>query len=279
MAISQELENAIRGSIHSASGAIELIDRCNANIATDTYAAASITNLVVTTAVSANSILFTNLSGASASLTGRISVPSITATNLVLATNLTALAASVGSVSIGGSNISALTGTFKQIDCSTSMTCPTGNFPALKATNMTLASNVTALTGVFKSLDCSTGITALGATAGTNGIQCISGPMVLGSKHVSGGSAAVDTQAVLISAPVAYLVLTDAAKQFFKLPAASAGLCQNVINCGTLSAGLVGRTAGVSINSATSVALQTANATGAALDLICDGTDWWKRAQ
>lgn len=276
MAISQELENAIRGSIHSAAGAIELIDRCNANLATDTYAAASITNLVVATGLTVGSTAVMKSVNATTVSAASGYVPALSATNAVLASNITALTGVFKSLDCSN-GMSALTGTFKAIDCSTSMTCPTGNFPALKGTNMTLASNVTALTGVFKSLDCSTGITALGATAGTNGINCAVGPLVLASKYISGGTGSVASQAVLLSSPICLLSLGTSDSKYFKLPAPAGGLMAcNVINLGS-AACLIGN-AGESLANATVASLASMSATGSAIDLVCDGTNWWKRA-
>ena len=279
MAISQELENAIRGSVHSAAGAVELIDICNANLATDTYAAASITNLVVATGLTVGSTAVIQSVNATTVSAASAYAPALSATNAVLAIGLSCPTVKASTMSVA-SNLSAA-----NISAGTVL-----NAASILATNLSVgtqatipnilcSSNLSVASVLATNVSVKTGLTALGAVVGTNGINCVSGPMVLGSKHVSGGTAAVDTQAVLISAPVAYLVLTAAGNNYFKLPAVVAGLCQNVINAGTLTAGLVGRTAGVSINSATSVSLATANATGAALDLICDGTNWWKRAQ
>jgi len=169
---------------------------------------------------------------------------------------------------------------------------------AATVTNMVVASNITALTGVYKSINCSTGMTAAALTApsivatsamslnsllGTNasvGAMTVTGNRVLGcgTVQVSGGTAAVDTQATALLSPTLNLIsVGTSTNNYFKLPTAAKNICCNIVNLGS-TAGIVGHTAGVSIASATSVALATANASGSAVNLVCDGTNWWHRA-
>ena len=66
MAISQELENAIRGSIHSASGASELIDLCNnepfnASVSDLNATSATINAAVMSALTAGSAVISTNL--------------------------------------------------------------------------------------------------------------------------------------------------------------------------------------------------------------------------
>ena len=192
---------------------------------------------------------------------GTVSIASILATNISAGTGLTALAASIGSVSIGASNITALTGVFKSINVSTGMTAPLGTINQLVATSKIEANSILA-TNISVGAASVTGNRVLG----------------VGTIQVSGGTAAVDTQATALLTPTLNVIsVGTATNNYFKLPAAAKGIVCNVVNLGS-TAGILGATAGVSIASATSVALATANATGSALNLVCDGTNWWHRA-
>ncbi len=221
-------------------------------------------------ATSPGSFSCTNLTASAATIPA-LSAAAMTGTNIVLATNIT-----------------ALTGVFKSLNCSTGLTTPAATISALSAaamtgTNIVLATNITALTGVFKSLDCSTGMTAAAATikglnVGTDGMVQTGGSRVFGGVvAVSGGTAAVASQATVIAGPLIMISVGTSSNNYFKLPSITRGLCVNIINLGS-TAGLVGA-AGESIASATSVALATANAAGSGLSLVCDGTNWWHRVK
>jgi hypothetical protein len=199
-----------------------------------------------------------------------------TMTNLTVKTALTALAASIGSVTIGASNITALTGVFKSINCSTGLTAPAATIPLLVATSChsiasVLATNVSIGTGLTAGTILGTNLTAPNVT---NASKLIQGGAVV----TSGGSttaAAAASDCIAIGGPLVVVSVGVATRNYFKLPTPVLGLCMNVVNLGS-TAGLLGA-AGESIASATSVALATANAVGSGLDLICDGTNWWKR--
>ena len=62
------------------------------------------------------------------------------------------------------------------------------------------------------------------------------------------------------------------------MPTAAVGAICEVANIGQSTIGLVGAVSGQSIVSAATTALATVNASGSALNLICDGTNWWKQA-
>jgi hypothetical protein len=224
-------------------------------------------------------------------------------TNLTVATAMTALAASIGSVTVGASNITALTGVFKSINCSTGLTAPAATIPLLVATschsiasvlatnlsvgtgatipNIVASSAMSLNSGLLTNLSVATGAT-LGTILGTN----ITAPNITNaSKLIQGGAiitsggsttaAAAASDCIAIGGPLVMISVASATRNYFKMPAAAVGLCVNVVNLGS-TAGLLGA-AGESIASATSVALATANAVGSGLDLICDGTNWWKR--
>ena len=219
-----------------------------------------------------------------------------TMTNLVILTGLTAPAIAAGTVVLA-SNITALTGVFKSIDCSTGMSC---------------------LTGVFKSLDCSTGMTANALTAGSavvstnltvrsllsassltgaagnitaltalgvvnTNLTVASNLALCGATLNSGGASNCSATASAFSslpacaAPVNLISASHSSNNLFRLPAALIGLACNVVNIGASTIGLVGNTSNVSFASAASTALATANATGSAINLVCDGTNWWHR--
>jgi hypothetical protein len=133
-----------------------------------------------------------------------------------------------------------------------------------------LATNLSIATGLTAGTIIGTNLTAPNIT---NASKLVMG----GSIAITGGTAAVDTQANAVAGPLQLISVGTATNNYFKLPTAALGLCVNVVNLGS-TVGIVGHTAGVSIVSATSQALATANATGSAMELVCDGTNWWKRA-
>jgi len=296
MAISQELENAIRGSIHSASGALELIDLCNASPLAGSNVEQVATSATIGTALIA-ALTVTNISGGSASLTGRISVPSITCTDIKAAGTISAATANITSSlaakSILATNISAGTGLTclniigTDIVAAGTISAASGNFTSdlfaksalvtsLSAANATVGTNITvgsvmsAASGNIQS-----NLTAKSVAATT--VNVASAQILAGSLHVLGGTAANTTQAVLFSHPVNYVSVSDASKNYFALPAVTAGACRDVINCLNSTAGLIA-VGSVSINGATSQILATNGAVGGSYALICDGTSWWKRA-
>jgi hypothetical protein len=222
---------------------------------------ATIPNIVATSAMSLNSLLGTN-----ASIGTGLTAPSIKATNLSVST-----AASIASIL--ATNISVGTGlTAPSIVCNTAISAA-----SVLATNLSVGTGATIPNIVASSA------MSLNSLLGTNvsiGAATITGNNVLGcgTVQVSGGTAAVDSQATALLTPVLNLIsVGTATNNYFKLPTAAKGLCVNIVNLGS-TAGLVGHTAGVSIASATSAALATANASGSAVNLVCDGTNWWHRA-
>ena len=92
-------------------------------------------------------------------------------------------------------------------------------------------------------------------------------------------AASAYTSATAVAQPVNLISISAATNNFFRLPAAYLGLSCNVINIGASTVGLIGNSNGVSLAGAASTALATADATGCALELVCDGTNWHKRAQ
>lgn len=137
---------------------------------------------------------------------------------------------------------------------------------SILATNVSIATGLTASAAVIH-----------GVTLGTGGAVRTAGPDVPGGAiQVSGGTAA--SVATVLNSPVQMVSAGTSSKNYWKLPTPAVGRCVNVVNVGGSTAGLVGA-AGESIASATSVALATVDAAGGSLDLVCDGTNWWKRAK
>jgi hypothetical protein len=234
-------------------------------------------------------------------------VASGTMTNLSVATGITALAASIGSVSIGASNITALTGVYKSINCSTGMTAAALSAPAINATSVTagtvaVSSNLTAAnltaTGInatsvtvgtcnvssnlqaasilATNLSVGTGVTANGLVVGTAGMTMTGGNRVEGVAFASSGGSTNTAAMQLPNAPCVMLNCTSAGA-FYKLPTSAVGLACNVVNVGCGSAIIIGGVSTQSIHNVTTRALGVSSATSAALRAICDGTNWWHR--
>ena len=177
------------------------------------------------------------------------SINAITNTSIVAAsathTSLVAASATITSGVLSSASINAITGT------------------------SIVAASATVTSGVLSSAS----INAITATA----INVGTGNMVLGGALlVSGGSDVALTNAVALPGPVAMLSVGTATNNYFKLPAPAIGLNVNVVNLGS-TAGVIGG-AGESVAGATSTALATANAVGSAVNLVCDGTNWWHKA-
>lgn len=220
----------------------------------------TVTNIQVSTAMSVASILGTNISCASMSVSSAFNAKSILATNASIGTGLTA-ASILAPIISATSKVEANSILATNISAGVGLTAASILAPIISATSKVEANSIL-------------------ATNISVGAQTVTGNRVLGAGtiQVSGGTAAVDTQATALLTPTLALIsVGTATNNYFKLPAAAKGIVCNVINLGS-TAGLVGATAGVSIASATSVGLATANAIGSGLNLVCDGTNWWHRA-
>jgi hypothetical protein len=254
----------VTGPSQNVSGGTLVADSLNVGSVTATAAviaaasipsikatSASIPNLVVGTTISAASILATNLSVATQATipnilcSSNLSVASVLATNISVGTAMSAASILATNLSVG-----------------TQATIP----------NIVCTSNLSVASVLATNLSVATGITTPSLKVGT-------GSMIIGNSvpNVSGGTAAVASQATVINGPMAIISVGTSTNNYFKLPAPAMGLQANVINLGGSTAGLVGA-AGESIASATSVALATANATDSALNLFSDGTNWWKKS-
>ena len=250
----------------------------------------TITNLLGTSA-SIGSVLGTNISCASMSVSSNFRAASILATNLSVGTQATIpnilCSSNLSVASILATNLSVGTqATIPNILCSSNLSVAsvlaTNLSVGTQATipNILCSSNLSVASALATNVSIATGLTA-GTIVGTN----LTAPnitnaskLVMGGTIASvGGTAATASLCSVLAGPLQMISVTDAAKNYFKMPAAAVGLCVNVINLGS-TVGLLGA-AGESIASATSVALATADAVGSALELVCDGTNWWKRAK
>ena len=228
---------------------------------------ATVTSGVLSSAT-INAITGTSILAASATVTsGVLSSASI---NAITNTSIVAASATVTSGVYSSASISAQTGT-SIVAASATITTLVGSTASIDAHTATsiVAASATVTSGVLSSAS----INAATLTA----INVGTGNMVLGGALlVSGGSAVALTNAVAIPGPVAMLSVGTQTNNYFKLPAAAVGLNVNVVNLGS-TAGVIGG-AGESVAGATSTALATANAVGSAINLVCDGTNWWHKA-
>ena len=234
------------------------------------------------------------------SLTQSVNAFSATNAAALIATNLTvSTGASIAAILGTSASIGSVTATAAAIAGlnATSVTAGTcnvsSNFSVVNATvsgiNATSATAVSVSASQIQAMSTISAPSFIGTAAtivaeictsilvGTGGFTQSNGPQVFGSSavYVTGGTAANTANATLLSSPVNLLSVGTSNKNYFCLPAASAGLCVNVVNLGS-TVGLWAAGSN-SIASATSVSLATANAAGSALELVCDGTNWWKR--
>ena len=233
----------------------------------------TVPSIVAATAASIKSVLATNLSvGTGATIpnilcSSNLSAASIKATNLSVATGAT-----IPNI-VATSAMTLNSGLMTNLSVGTQATIP----------NIVCSSNLSVASVLATNISIGTAL-SVASILGTNvsvGAATVTGNMVRGAGTimVTGGSAAVDTQATVVNSPnMAMLSVGTATKNYFKLPVAAQGIVCNVVNLGASTAGLIGHTAGVSFASATSTALATVGASGSALNLVCDGTNWWKRA-
>jgi hypothetical protein len=181
------------------------------------------------------------------------------------------------------SNITALTGVFKSIDCSTGLSC---------------------LTGVFKSIDCSTGLTAplgtinqLVATSHVSANSVLATNLSVGSGLTVGGNfnqgASVFTSGGTsgtnadtkwstvqqLTNSLCFVKCTNATANYFRLPTAAIGLAVNIVNIGSSAIILPAVSEVVMHNSlgtsTSGITLGAGEANANAAKLVCDGTKWW----
>jgi hypothetical protein len=187
-----------------------------------------------------------------------------------------------------GSAVISTNMTVRSVLSASSITGAAGNITAFSAANAVFGTNITvssvmsasSITGAAANITnlTATAQTAVSLNVGTGGLVNTGAPGIVAPAILQvGGSAATASLATTLGAPVNLISVSDAAKNYFKMPAVAVGKACNVINLGS-TAGLLGN-AGESIASATSAVLATADAVGSALDLICDGTNWWKQAK
>lgn len=155
----------------------------------------------------------------------------------------------------------------------TSLVVGSQSVASILATNISIATGLTAPNIVATSaMSLNSGLVTSMSAANLS----VASKSVVGITTMVTGGTAVGTDATTIPAvPVVFLSVGTSSKNYFKLPAAANGLCQDVINLGS-TAGLVG--AAGSVCGATSTALATAGADNSAVALVCDGTNWWQRA-
>ncbi len=270
LATSAAISNLTANNLTATTTAISVPSITATNVTIGT--GLTVPSIVAATAMSLKSGLLTHLSVATQATIPNILCSSNLTAASVLATNLSVgTQATIPNISCT-SNASIASILASYVSVATGMTVPL----ILATSAMSLKS------GLLTNLSVATGLSAKSilATDVSVGAATVTAQRVLGGAtiQVSGGTAAVDTQATaLLSPTLAMISVGTASKNYFKLPNAAIGLCVNVINAGASTIGLLGDTAGVSFASATSTALATANASGSALNLVCDGTNWWHR--
>jgi hypothetical protein len=166
-----------------------------------------------------------------------------------------------------------LSGTFKAIEASTSLTAPLGTINQIVATSKIEANSILAT-----NLSVGTSVTANSILVGTGGLNCSAGKLIQGQQlAMTGGTAASSAQA--ITAQNAFLAFTASTNNFYALPTSANGLGVKVVNKVGSTAVLVAANATQSIQGATSFSVATSNAVGGAPGLICDGTNWFVSPQ
>ena len=218
-----------------------------------------------------------------------------TMTTLVVSTSIVCPAVSGTNVTLA-SNITALTGVFKSIDCSTGLTCPAATLAAIANTNLTvltaasiasiLGTNISCASATISSnlsvpnITAGTALVAKAATVtalnvGTGGMIATAACPTLGLPFASSGGSTASAGMQLPSAPIVLLNVSSAGA-YYKMPTGSVGLACNVVNVGSASGIVVNAVTSNSIGGAVSLGIGVANASTAALDLVYDGTNWFK---
>ena len=156
--------------------------------------------------------------------------------------------------------------------------------PALYATAATVLGATLGTAGVSSNFTAAN-LTATGVTAGTAGVNITTGGQVLCGATLNVGGpqnctsvASGYSSAVALGAPANLISCSHATNNFFRLPAAAIGLACNAVNIGASTIGLIGGANGVCLVGVASSALATMDASGSGIELICDGTNWHKRA-
>ena len=204
-----------------------------------TATAATATNLVVSTGVSAASIVATALTCPACVIAAE------TATNLVVSTGISA-------ASIVG----------------TALTCPSAVVAAATHTNLVVSTAISAASVLGTNISAAN-MTANNLVVGTGGV--LQGTL----SSYTGGTATSAAQTM--SAGNTLLAFTASTNDYFALPAPAVGLACTPINRVGSTAALIGNAATQSIDGATSKLIATSGAAGCAPSLICDGTNWWRR--
>jgi hypothetical protein len=277
MPISQELEDAIHGSIHSAGAAADLIDLCNGSPFTGSVVACSLTNVTVATAMSAASILATNLSASSVTainlkVSTAMSVASILGTNISCA-NLTATVETVPTLHV--TDVTALGTVGAATAYATALTAAAATIPTLSAGSVALSSAASINSALATNVSIGGGLSIGG--------NFVKGQSIFTSGGISGTDAATKWSTVQqLTNGLCFLSVTNATNNFFRLPAAAIGLGVNAINIGS-SAVIIPAASAVSCynslgTSTTGYTLASGGANSNAINVVADGSRWWPSA-
>jgi len=164
------------------------------------------------------------------------------------------------------------------------ITAAAGNITALSAANIVLGTNITvgsmmsaSSANIASNLQANS-ILVTNLSVGA-GLTMTLGAPVLGRSYASSGGSTNTLAMQLPTGPVVMLNVTSAGA-YFALPAPVYGLACDVVNVGSVTGNLVpsaGAGSSNSIDLTTVRSLGKSASTDSGLQLICDGTNWWRR--
>ena len=293
---STTLQSAQNWSAAVAAGSITELVAGSITVSSNLLVAAgSITQLVVASTASLRSILATGLTAGTGSFTSNLTAGLMSATSLsaasVYATALTVGTAGVSSNltavnltanTIVASQMNLTSATIASANVSSNLSVASALFTYLSGASASVSSNLQAASILASNISAGTGLSAASILAsavsvGTGGMTASTGPMVQGVTTAVFGGSAASLGSTIPNLPIVMISITNSAG-FVKLPVAAVGLCVNIVNIGASTGLLVNNNLTNSVGGLTTgLAIGASNAANGAHNLVCDGTQWWKR--